>query len=132
MKKTSNASLLILYQAFKSNFTDLAQRADQRHLRMWDNIDGSVYCWFESLAEEMNADMRARQQHQTHRAIFEFFRQQFMLGDESVKNCIEVAWLEHLFWQVPAKLAASDWNALPSVFKQLYISFHQRSPIEPR
>lgn len=127
----SNASLLILYQAFKSNFSDSAQRADQRHLRMWENIDDSVYCWFESLAEEMNADMRGGQQHQTHAAIFDFFRQQFMLGDESVKNCIEVAWLEHLFWQVPAKLAASDWHTLPSVFKQLYVSFHQKSPVKP-
>lgn len=59
----SNSSLLILYQAFKSNFADLTQRADQRHLRIWDNIDDSVYGWFESLAEEMNLDMRAGQQH---------------------------------------------------------------------
>ncbi len=128
----SNASLLILYQVFKSNFADLAQRADQRHLRVWGSVEDSVYGWFECLAEEMNLDMRAGQQHQIHRAIFEFFRQQFMLGDESIKNCIEVAWLENLFWQVPAKLTASDWHALPLVFKQLYIGFHQKSPIEPR
>ncbi len=128
----SNPSLLTLYQLFKSNFADLAQRADQRNLKFWDSVEDSVYCWFESLAEEMNAEMRAGQQHQTHAAIFEFFRQQFMLGDAATQNCIEVAWLEHLFWQVPAQLAASDWNALPSVFKQLYIGFHQRSPIESR
>jgi hypothetical protein len=46
-----------------------------------------------------------------------------------VRNCIDVSFVENLFWQVPANRAEGYWQQLPGPLKQLYLQFHRRAPI---
>jgi len=59
----------------------------------------------------------------------EYISTQYKTGDEKIKDCIDVAFVENLFWRVPTEERISYWEGLPENLKELYVNFHQSKPL---
>ena len=123
-------TVLDLYNDFRTEFPDITEKADLEHIRLWDEIAPEfAYSWFSSLANALNDEMIASASVKEYKALFEFFRSSYMKSDNDVKDCIDVSFVENLFWNVPSEKAVPFWEVLPDVLKQLYIWFHGRKPV---
>src|SRR5262245_25147300 len=123
-------TVLELFVATREHFPELASRADKLHVRRWDELDAEfAHVWFESLAQNINADMTADLPSQDHEALFSYLASVFDSGSEQVRSCIDVSFVENLFWEVPPEKAERYWLPLPQRLKDLYVAFHQRSPV---
>jgi hypothetical protein len=123
-------TVLELYVALRERFPELASRADKLHVRRWNELNADLaHVWFESLAQTVNADMAADVPCQDHSALFSCLASAFDSGSEEVKSCIDVSFVENLFWEVPPGKAERYWLSLPQKLKDLYVAFHQRDPL---
>ncbi|KQV94560.1 hypothetical protein [Rhizobacter sp. Root1221] len=122
--------VVALYQSVKEKFPALSVRADAFHKTRWeDMLDiGAEYAWFEALADALNDEMRRGIPYQTHKALFEYIAGAYTAGSTAVKQCIDVSFVENLFWQIPSERCAPYWKAVPSAIKELYLDFHHREP----
>ncbi len=50
-------------------------------------------------------------------------------SSQEVYRCMDVAFVENLFWQVGGGRAASYWELMPGRLKELYLGFHSRAPV---
>ncbi|QUM85559.1 hypothetical protein [Moritella sp. 28] len=122
-------SILDMYNQFRDTFPEITEKADKEHIRLWSEIDPDLaYSWFESLANSLNNEMKKDVPAREYSDVFEFIRSHFMNGDKEVRNCIDVAFTENLFWQVKPENAKPYWDAFPNVLKELYVDFHARKP----
>jgi len=72
------------------------------HLRQWGEPDpGFSYAWFESLAKAVNGEMSRQVDVRVHRPLFAYLSAVLPNAAEPVRQCIDVAFVENLFWQVP-------------------------------
>jgi hypothetical protein len=95
-------SVLEFYHLTRTQFPGVTEKADQEHIRQWDEIDPEfAYPWFESLAKALNNEMLEDVDVSKYMNLFEFISAQYQTGDEEVKDCIDVAFTENLFWEVP-------------------------------
>ena len=118
-----------LYLAVRSAFPDMAAKADRDYFEQWgERLPEDEYSWFQSLANALNAQMRKRVAAADHRALFEFINRALRDCSAEVARCIDVSFVENLFWQVPADQAQGYWQQLPGPLKQLYLQFHSRPP----
>lgn len=118
-----------MYEEFRSQYAELTKATDARHVKIWGSVGHeSVYSWFESLANTLNAQMGNAEQRTDFTSIFEYFDMKLRTGSKEVKHCIDVSFVENLFWQVSSQNAAPIWAILPTNLQQLYIDFHGRSP----
>ncbi|WP_027469698.1 DUF7674 family protein [Deefgea rivuli] len=122
--------LLSMHVEFKAQYPDISKTAGKLHLELWDEITSeTVFIWFESLANALNREMLDEIDAKKYKALFEFFREHYFSGDNQVKSCIDVSFVENLFWNVPASKAKNYWIIFPEVLKELYVNFHGREPI---
>jgi hypothetical protein len=63
-----------------------------------------------------------------HDALLAFLVRELDSSAEVFK-CLDVAFVENLFWQVPARKCEPYWERLPARFKALHLAFHGRSPV---
>jgi hypothetical protein len=119
-----------LYQSVKEKFPALSAKADAFHKKRWeDMLDiGGEYAWFEALADALNDEMQREAPYRIHKALFEYIAGACAGGSAEVKQCIDVSFVENLFWQIPSQKCAPYWKAVPLVIKQLYLDFHHREP----
>ena len=118
--------VLELYNLIRGKYPDITKKADKEHIRIWGEIDPEfAYSWFESLANAINKEMVAGVTADKHLDLFTFIDSQFNFGDDKLKDCIDVAFTENLFWEVPVDKREPYWNILPERLKKLYINFHQ-------
>ena len=118
-----------MYEEFRIQFPDLTLAADARHVKIWDSVEReTAYVWFESLANTLNTMMATPEHRTDFSSIFNYFDEKFRVGNKDEKNCIEVSFVENLFWQVGPRHAAPVWARLPTRLQQLYIGFHGRAP----
>lgn len=123
-------SVLDFYNVTRTNYPDVTEKADKEHIRMWDEIDPEfAYSWFESLANALNIEMTSNVEVEKHKKLLEFISAKYRTGEKEVKNCIDVAFTENLFWEVPAIKAEPYWKTLPENLKELYIDFHGKEPL---
>ncbi len=118
-------------QRIKKNFPDIAKKADQEYSRLYDDFNDEEfysYTWFETLANALNNEMTNEVIASTHSKLFKDISQEFMRGSEDIQKCIDVAFVENLFWEIPAKKARPYWSIFPDKLKQLYIEFHRKPP----
>lgn len=114
-----------------SQHVDISQRADRDYNNYWNRLvqmEFSPYSWFESLARAINSDMVKKEPAERHAKLFQAVSREFCVGQETVRNAIDVAFVENLFWQVPADCAKKYWATLPENLKELYVGFHGRTP----
>ncbi len=100
--------------------------------RLWDDFTDSEYysySWFEALANALNEEMKQGIPASEYSDLFSTISANYEKGDQNIQQCIDVAFVENLFWQVPGENASSYWATLPEILKELYVDFHHRTPL---
>ena len=87
-----------------------------------------AYSWFHGLANALNREMNKGTEPAHYRELLGFINSVLRDCGEEVRNCIDVSFVENLFWQVPSARTESYWQLLPGPLKQLYLGFHSRPP----
>ncbi|KLV00469.1 hypothetical protein ABT58_12480 [Photobacterium aphoticum] len=127
-RQKGHITILSMYKEFNDQFPDVSNKANHIHMAYWGEINDDAYSWFASLATALNKEMIRQPPNKTHEAIFEFFRQHYLMGDAQTKNCIDVSLVENLFWQVPQNKIEPYWTLFPGKLKCLYEAFHGSPP----
>jgi len=118
-----------LYREVRERFPQAAAGADLEHKRLGFEVGSKYsYLWFGHLANALNLEMAKGVPFGTHAALFRFFSDAFLKGSEEVKECVDVSFVENLFWQVDMVRAQDYWQGLPQPLKDLYIGFHGTAP----
>ena len=121
--------VLEFFTAAREKFPSVSARTDAIHIeRLRDENLEFPFLWFENMAEVLNEDMREGVPYRDHAALFIFLTQQLGSGSDKVREYIDVAVVENLFWKVSADQARPWWRETPAALKQLYVGFHQRPP----
>ncbi len=122
-------SVLQMYHDFRKRFPEMTQAADARHIKVWDSVDDeTAYSWFESLANSINDQLGTSSESIDLPSVFSFFEKQLQGTDMEVKNCIDVSFVENLFWEVQPNSASKAWGVLPNSMQKLYLNFHGKPP----
>jgi len=122
-------TLLDFYYKTRQRFPDITKKADAIHIKYWGDLDPEyAYSWFESLAKTINIDMANGVNYEIHKELFEFMEESAQNGVNEIFNCIDVAFIENLFWQVPKQGIDEYWPPLPHLLKELYGNFHGHAP----
>jgi hypothetical protein len=119
-----------LYLDVHARFAGLASRADQLHAEDdgWEPDPEDPYLWFERLSNAINQVMVRGEVRTDIQQLFAFISNAFLSGDEELYKCIDVAFVENLFWQVPVAQCDKYWSVLPDPLQKLYIGFFGRLP----
>lgn len=118
--------------SIKEQYPAISAKADIEYARQWDDDTESEfysYTWFHALANAINAEMRKGAPVGEYIGLFESISAKFSVGDEDIRKCIDVSFVENLFWQVSAEKSAIYWNALPEKLRALYVGFHHQTPL---
>ena len=119
-----------LYHLARETLAEIVPQADREHIRIFGEVDEEfAYSWFESLAKAVNRRMVKGEPPLKNSYIFRLMSVQYSQGDDEVRKCIDTAFTENLFWEVPAEKVAPYWQVLPTNLKELYIGFHHRTPL---
>lgn len=116
----------------KKRFPYISSRADQEYDAYWNSLvemEFSSYFWFESLTNAINREMRRNTPPEDCLSLFDAIGQRYRDGQSEVKNAIDVAFVENLFWQVPGGDSMPFWEIMPCNLKELYVGFHGRKPL---
>jgi hypothetical protein len=116
----------------RAQFPEVSAKADQEFLRYWGDdayAPEGAYSWFESLANALNAEMNGAVSYTVHAPLFACIGDVLAGCGKPVYECIDVAFVENLFWRVTVSKAAPYWHALPRPLQDLYIGFHNRPPL---
>ncbi|HEY0586773.1 MAG TPA: hypothetical protein VGD52_11610 [Pseudoduganella sp.] len=121
----------MFYLAARERFPALAQKADRHFLKYWTEQPSveAPYSWFESAANALNDEMRREGYLSECAEFFRFVAGVFASASEEVRRCIDVSFVENLFWQVPPAKAAAYWKELPPQLQALYVGFHSQRPL---
>lgn len=112
--------------SIRQSFASAAEEADQIMLgRGFGPEDEAHFLWLESLADVTNALIRQRNEYELGRHL-QFFSWQFDNGTESVKNCIDVSYVENLAWNLGAEDKEWVWPLIPENLRQLHMAFWGR------
>ena len=118
-----------MYEDFRSRYPELTRATDARHLATWGRVEHeTAFLWFESLASALNSQMGFPEKRTEMVTIFMYLDSKYRTGSKDVKNCIDVSFVENLFWEVSPKFAAPVWATLPKSLQQIYCGFHGRTP----
>lgn len=119
-----------LFAQVHDSFPTISEAADRHYERQFGaESPVHAYSWFESLANALNLEMSHGIDPTTHRGLLTRL-ERALNSSEEVFKCLDVAFVENLFWQVPATKAAPYWEQLPVRFKALYQGFHHRTPVQ--
>ncbi len=119
-------------RSIKERYPTISAKADAEYERLWGDFTDPEYysySWFEALANAINKEMSREVPASEYQELLAVVSSYFESGDEAVRKCIDVAFVENLFWQVSQAKSAAYWAALPKNLKGLYIDFHHRSPL---
>ena len=118
-----------MFDEFRSKFPDITEKADAEHIPLWDKPTPQfAFEWFESLAKAINREIAHEIPVTVYQPVFEYLRLQYLMGDDAAKECIDVSFVENLFWQIKSEKVELYWQALPSLLQDLYIKFHGCAP----
>ncbi len=119
-----------LQARIRAQFPEISAKADQEYLRYWGEFGpDNAYSWFEGLANALNGEMNGAVSHTVHQPLLALIGDALPGCAKTVFECIDVGFVENLFWQVPVSKGASYWLALPRPLQDLYIRFHNRPPL---
>jgi hypothetical protein len=122
-------TVLDLYDALRSAMPGAFDDADRLHMQNLGSLSPEyTYSWFESLAAALNQGMARQDRMDRYSGVVAFMAGALKTASAEVRNCIDVAFVENLFWQVPAAKASGYWAQLPQPLRELYLAFHGRAP----
>jgi hypothetical protein len=119
------------YLAAREQFPALAEKADRLYFKYWHEqpSEEGAYSWFESVANALNEEMRRDACLAECAGFFNFVARTLSAASDEVKQCIDVSFVENLFWRVPPAKATAYWKILPPPLKALYLGFHAQPPL---
>jgi hypothetical protein len=118
-----------LYQEVRARFPEVAEAADREHVGYWRGLElDDAYPWFHSLANVLNREMNRGVAFEVHEPLFGFIAEAALACDQPARACIDVSFVENLFWQVPESKGRPYWVGLPPGLKRLYLLFHRQPP----
>jgi len=112
-----------MYRDFRGHFPDIAVATDTKHQEsvFYDDDQDFQPSWFETLAHELSDRMSVPDQREEIAAVFEYMDQRFRTGNDEIKNCIDVWFVENLFYSVPRQVSRLVWPMLPKNLQKLYM-----------
>jgi hypothetical protein len=122
------APLVQFYRQTRHRFPTILGEVDKVHVRDWEVADEDAYMWFKCLADMLNANMRRNARLDDAGSIFDYMRDRFIAGCGEVRNCIDVSFVENLFWRVSPDRSRPYWARMPDLLKELYVGFHSEPP----
>ena len=97
-----------MYSAIRDRHPKLVAGTDKEHMRRWGEVSAATaYAWFESLAAFVNATMTPGIPSPDHVGLFVDLAKLYRTGSGDIRNCIDVSFVENLFWEVPSDKAAA-------------------------
>jgi hypothetical protein len=122
--------ILEFYNETREKLPEITEKADREHILFWEELDPEyAYSWFESLAKAVNGEMDKEVTPDKYIELFIYLSSKFNNGNNEVRNCIDVAFTENLFWKITSDKAKPFWEAMPNNLKELYVNFHHKSPL---
>jgi hypothetical protein len=113
----------------QTKFPELAVLANQEHIYKFGDEDFELdSLWFESFANTVNREMSYGKGLETCQLVFNYFSEVFEKGVPEIRNCIDVSFVENLFWKVSSENSEIYWQLLPENLKHLYLGFHGKVP----
>lgn len=118
-----------LYSEVRRRFPTIAGAADRDYIRLYGQLEPEhPYSWFGSLANALNDEMRRGIAFDVHRPLFLFMDGAASAASDEVHQCIDVSFVENLFWSVPREQSSPYWRNLPPRLQKLYVDFHRHEP----
>lgn len=122
-------TIIELYRDVHLRFPSAAAKADILFANDWGEfLPEYSYSWFEKLAYALNVEMKNGIAFSEHKQLFDFLDAVLQDSSDEVKNCLDVAFTENLFWQLAKDKAAPYWSGLPVSIKSFYLAFHGKPP----
>lgn len=117
-----------LCSAIFERFPALAAAADREHERHgMDRSDGLLFSWFERLADVLNRQIGA-DGCPDWKPFMELLRAALAQGAPEVREYIDTAVVERLFYQMPSMKARPYWERMPATLQVLYVAFFGTTP----
>jgi hypothetical protein len=117
-----------LLAALRRQFPAIAGKVDARHRYRWGDQETSAAMWLESLANVLNDEMRRGIPPEQHAPLFGLINGALDPASGKVRRCIDVGFVEGLFWQVAGEWAKPYWRTLPAPLREMYLAFHGKPP----
>ena len=112
------------YKLTISTFPLEAKKADKVYYDLgFEEEDEAYNIWFESFAEVTNELMKDFKTEAVHHH-FSFFLLHLENGSDIIKKCIDVSYVENLFWGLDKEISDYYWALLPVEMQALYLDFH--------
>ena len=128
MKKQDE--LQSFYELTRITFTLHAKQADEIYFDLgFEKEDEAYNVWFESFVEVTNILMKNTQTSDVSEH-FMFFLSYLDDASDLIRKCIDVSYVENLFWGVDQDSIKTYWALLPERMQVLYKNFHASSPIK--
>ena len=120
------------YNAIREKYPVISEKADAEYMELWgecNDLEYDTHSWFEALANVLNKQMSLSVPAERFKDLFLDISIAFKSDNEDVRKCIDVAFVENLYWQVTPEKAESYWNIMPETLQELYVNFHHRTPV---
>ena len=98
-----------------------AETDDIMRKRGFDSEADAGYLWVEAFADVTNMCIRRRDQDEVRKQL-DFFSKQLDQGTDTVKNYIDVSYVENLMWDLAPKDKKWVWPLIPENLKKLYVT----------
>lgn len=109
-------------ESIRNHLPDAAEKTDNIMIGLGFEKEDEVYAlWVESLAEVTNTLMRQRDQREVEKHL-KFFCCQWDTGSDTVKNFIDVCYIENLMRSLEKEDKKWAWPLFPENLKSLYIA----------
>jgi hypothetical protein len=109
-------------RAIRNALPDAAAKTDEiMRGRGFDSDEDAEYLWVEALADLTNIHIRQRNQTDLRKELA-FFSMQIDQGTETVKNCINVSYVENLMFDLASEDKKWAWPQIPENLKKLYLA----------
>lgn len=116
-----NNELSEFIKSIRQELCDAAKKTDQIMLSRGFDPDGEFYyLWVEAFADTTNQLIRERNEQEFQKHLV-FFSKQLDRGNDLIKKCIDVSYVENLMWNLENKDKKWAWPQIPKNLKRLYL-----------
>ena len=121
-KMDKDAEIRDFIRTIRNALPNAAEKTDAiMHECGFESDEEAEYLWVEAFADVTNMYVHQRNQHEVEEQL-RFFSEQFDRGTDTVKNCIDVSYVENLMWNLKAEDKKWVWHQIPENLQRLYIA----------
>ena len=117
-----NSEIQKFFERIRDALPEVASKTDEiMRERGFNSDDETEYLWLEALADITNMYIQRRNQDKLRKALH-FFSKEFDSGTNTIKNCIDVSYMENLMWDLNSADKKWVWPQIPENLKKLYVA----------